>query len=77
MLFDKLSSKVNVFYLIDKEKLTVYHFNIKELLNNAFINTMKINLQELSSDPEQVHDNVMKTLNFRMKKLKTLEQYIA
>ena len=72
MILDHLSRQLTHFYVIDKERLSIYHVNIAEFLNCSFRNMLTINMQELATDSEEIHENVMKTLIYRVKKLKTL-----
>lgn len=64
------------FYLLDKEKLALYYFNVNKLLERGFIKIIKENLKDLEDDQEKYHENVMKTMNFRIKKLENLENYL-
>lgn len=43
------------FYLLDKEKLALYYFNVNKLLERGFIKIIKENLKDLEDDQEKYH----------------------
>lgn len=52
--------------------MTVYHFSLETLLQQFLIGPISTTISDLTNDKDEIHVNVMKTLNFRTKKLNTL-----
>lgn len=62
---------------MDKEKIAIFSIDIEEFINRSFKAVLKENMADLQVDHENIHENVIKTMNFRMKKLNSLEQYLT
>ena len=52
--------------------MSIFNFNIEKLLQQFLIGPISSTIADLTNDKDQIHLNVMKTLNFRTKKLNTL-----
>ena len=71
-VFDECSAPTEKLLLFDKERLSLFRIRLPMLLEQGFLGAVKESLELVSEDADSIHENVIKTANFRLKKLSSL-----